>query len=243
VICFSPRHDLTIAKMSEREVLAVVNLWKEQTKELSEIDFINHIQIFENRGEMMGCSNPHPHGQIWAEKNIPNESAKEIAHQKQYWEKHHSSLLMDYLEKEKEKKERIVLENDSFTALVPYWAVWPFETMILPNRPMQSLLDASEKEKEDLARIVRLLSIKYDNLFEVSFPYSMGLHQAPSDGRDHPYYQFHLHYYPPLLRSATIKKFMVGYELLAMAQRDITSEMSAARLREMSSTHYRENRS
>ena len=242
VICFSPRHDLTLSRMEVSDILKVVNMWADQYEDLGSMDFINHVQIFENRGAMMGCSNPHPHGQIWAEKYVPGLPALEISNQEKYFGENGSNLLGDYLSYELEKKERIVYENSSFAVIVPFWAVWPFETMILPKRNLPSLAFLSSIEKEDLAEAVRILGIKYDNLFSTSFPYSMGIHQAPTDGRDHPELTMHFHYFPPLLRSATVKKFMVGYELMAMAQRDVTAELSAARLRELPEVHFLDTR-
>lgn len=233
VICFSPRHDLTIPQMPLPEIRRVVDLWHDQYKELSGYDFINHVQIFENKGSVMGCSNPHPHGQIWAQESIPVEPQKEDTRQRQYFEKHGKTLLTDYLAKELEQKKRLVVQNESFVALVPFWAVWPFETMIVSRRPVQSLLQMSQAEKTDLAAIYKALTIRYDNLFQVSFPYSAGIHQSPTNGKANEHWHFHLHFYPPLLRSATVKKFMVGYEMLGNPQRDITAESSAQRLRDL----------
>jgi len=187
----------------------------------------------------MGCSNPHPHGQIWSSEGIPVEPAKEGLRQKTYFENHGKTLLSDYLQAELEKKDRILFENDSFVALVPYWAVWPFETMIVSKRSVQNVLQLDENERTDLAGIYKNLTIKYDNLFETSFAYSAGIHQAPTDGRDYPEWHLHMHFYPPLLRSATVKKFMVGYEMLATPQRDITAEQAARRLRDLSEIHYK----
>lgn len=238
VICFSPRHDLTISLMDVQDVQVVVKTWQKEYEELGKIDYINHIQIFENRGAVMGCSNPHPHGQIWAEEIIPDIPGREQIMQREYLEKRGTSLLTDYVRMELEKNERIVFENDSFVALVPFWAVWPYETMILPKRQMRHIGEMDEKESADLADALKRMGTRFDNLFKTSFPYSMGIHQAPTDGEDHGEWHFHIHYYPPLLRSATVKKFMVGYEMLAMPQRDITAEASAASLRDCSETHY-----
>jgi UDPglucose--hexose-1-phosphate uridylyltransferase len=239
VICFSPRHDLTIPEMEINAIKKVVDLWQKEYAELGDKDFINHVQIFENKGAIMGCSNPHPHGQIWAQSSLPVEVQKECNRQEAYLKKHGSPLLVDYLTKELEKKERIVIENESFVTLVPYWATWPFETMILPKRAVQKITQLTEKEKTDFADIYKKITTKYDNMFNVSFPYSAGIHQAPTDGQDHPEWQMHMHFYPPLLRSATVKKFMVGYEMLANAQRDITAEQSAQRLKDLSLIHYK----
>ena len=239
VICFSPRHDLTVPEMEQKDVRKVVDLWCEQFEELGSKDFINYVQIFENKGSIMGCSNPHPHGQVWASSSVPGEPAKEAIRLKAYYDKNGRTLLEDYLAKELDKSERILVENDHFVALVPFWAVWPFETMIISRRPVQNILDLTSAEKDALADIYRRLTIKYDNLFEVSFPYSAGLHQAPTDGEDHPEWHLHMHFYPPLLRSATVKKFMVGYEMLGNPQRDITPEQAAQRLKDLPVEHYK----
>lgn len=239
VICFSPRHDLTVPLMNLTDVRKVVDLWLEQYAELGNIEYINHVQIFENKGSMMGCSNPHPHCQIWAQNSIPVELVKEQKNLSAYFKKNGRSLLSDYLDLELKKKIRIVCQNDSFITLVPFWAAWPFETMIISRRAISSLEALTENEKTDLAEIYRLLTIRYDNLFETAFPYSMGIHQAPTDGMKHPEWHLHMHFYPPLLRSANIKKFMVGYEMLANPQRDFTAEQSAERLYEQSDKHYK----
>jgi len=238
VICFSPRHDLTLPLMEVEDIRRVVDVWEEEYRLLGEKEFINYVQIFENRGATMGCSNPHPHGQIWSNETIPQIPQQETNMQRHYLETHQNCLLCDYVKKETERGERIVVENDSFVALIPFWAVWPFETMVLPRRHVASLSDLSESERTDLASIMKRLGIRYDNLFRTHFPYSMGLHQRPTDAQEHSEWHFHIHYYPPLLRSATVKKFMVGYELLATVQRDITAESAAARLRELSETHF-----
>ena len=238
VICFSPRHDLTLPLMEVEDIRRVVDVWEEEYRLLGEKEFINYVQIFENRGATMGCSNPHPHGQIWSNETIPQIPQQETNMQRHYLETHQNCLLCDYVKKEAERGERIVVENDSFVALIPFWAVWPFETMVLPRRHVASLSDLSESERTDLASIMKRLGIRYDNLFRTHFPYSMGLHQRPTDAQEHSEWHFHIHYYPPLLRSATVKKFMVGYELLATVQRDITAESAAARLRELSETHF-----
>ncbi len=231
VICFSPRHDLTMADMSSLEIRKVVDAWIQEYETLGALDFIRYVQIFENKGAIMGCSNPHPHGQIWAQASIPDEPLKKQKAQLTYWKKHQRTLLSDYLQAELQKKERIVFENDHFGVLVPFWAVWPFETMIIPKRAMPSISALNEAEKTGLADAYGQLARLYDGLFETSFPYSAGIHQAPTDGKPHPEWHFHLVFYPPLLRSATVKKFMVGYEMLANPQRDITPERAAAMLR------------
>ncbi|MBI9066242.1 MAG: UDP-glucose--hexose-1-phosphate uridylyltransferase [Salinivirgaceae bacterium] len=240
VICFSPKHNLTIPEMDVNVIKKVVDLWCDEYESLGKMDFINHVQIFENKGAVMGCSNPHPHGQIWAQSSIPDEVMKESEKQKLYFDRKNNTLLSDYLHQELKKDERIVLENDTFVSLVPFWAVWPFETMILPKRIVSKITDLTQQEKMDFADMYKKLTIKYDNLFEVSFPYSAGIHQAPTDGLEHPEWHLHMHFYPPLLRSASVKKFMVGYEMMANAQRDITAEQAAQRLNELSNTHYKQ---
>jgi len=240
VICFSPRHDLTLPEMSLAEIRKVVDVWAEQYEELGALPQINHVQIFENKGAMMGCSNPHPHCQVWASETLPNEPAKEVAALTGYWQEHHSCLLCDYLALEERRRVRIVCANEHFVALVPFWAIWPFETMLLSRRHVSSLLELTGAERDGLAEIIRRLTTKYDNLFQISFPYSMGFHQRPTDGRDYSAWHLHAHYYPPLLRSATVRKFMVGYEMLSEPQRDIPAEAAAARLRELSEVHYSE---
>jgi UDPglucose--hexose-1-phosphate uridylyltransferase len=265
VVCFSPRHDLTLPEMDVAGIRAVVDLWAREYAELGAREDIGWVQIFENKGELMGCSNPHPHGQIWAQSSIPGEPAKEDEHQRAYFAAHGRTLLADYLAAELEAGERIVVENASFVALVPFWAVWPFETIVVARQPHASILDLSDAERTDLADILKRMTTRYDNLFETSFPYSMGLHQSPTrdmgletpetTGLSSPesgvpgprsqvsspksHWHFHLHFYPPLLRSATVKKFMVGYEMLGEAQRDLTPEAAAQRLREQSDVHYR----
>lgn len=241
VICYSPNHGLTLPLMEVNAIIDVITLWQKEYNELGENPNINHVQIFENKGAIMGCSNPHPHGQIWAERAIPQEVKKKVVKQKTYWDNNTTSLLGDYLSQELEAKERIVLENESFVALVPYWAVWPFETMIVPKRHLTSISSLTPQEVNDYAAILKALTIRYDNLFETSFPYSAGIHQAPTDGLDNSHWHMHMSFYPPLLRSAEVKKFMVGYEMFANPQRDITAEQAAQRLRDCSSTHYTKN--
>ncbi|MGC9999846.1 MAG: UDP-glucose--hexose-1-phosphate uridylyltransferase [Bryobacteraceae bacterium] len=241
VVCFSPRHDLAIAEMDAGAVRRVVDAWVDEYSELMARPGIGYVQIFENRGAMMGCSNPHPHGQIWAPSTIPNEPAKEHAAQKAYFESHGRTLLADYADVELKLGERIVAVNASFVVLTPFWAVWPFEVMIVSRRPVSGLDRMTERERDDLAAAMKSVATRYDNLFEVSFPYTMGFHQRPA-GAEYPFWHFHAHYYPPLLRSATVRKFMVGYEMLATPQRDITPEAAAARLRELSEVHYRQRK-
>jgi len=217
----------------------VVRVWQNQYRDLGAKSFINHIQIFENRGAMMGCSNPHPHGQIWGEEIIPDIPRKELENQCEYMLRHGSPMLLDYARYELEQKVRIVVMNEHFVGLVPFWAVWPYETMILPaRRAVASIDELTDEEVAAMADIIRRLGIKYDNLFSTSFPYSMGIHQKPTDGGEYQGCVMHFHYYPPLLRSATVKKFMVGYEMMGMPQRDITAEGSAKNLRELSEIHY-----
>ncbi|MDB5080909.1 MAG: UDP-glucose-hexose-phosphate uridylyltransferase [Chloroflexi bacterium] len=238
VICFSPRHDLTLARMEPADIRKVVDAWAEQYQELGSLPYIGHVQIFENRGAMMGASNPHPHGQIWAEELVPNEPSKEQAAQARYQTEHGSCLLCDYTKLEIKDGSRIVVENDEWLAVVPFWAVWPFETLVVSKRHAGAISDLDDAQKDGLAALLKQLTTRYDNLFEVSFPYSMGFHQAPTDGKEYPHHHLHAHFFPPLLRSATIRKFMVGYELLGNAQRDITAESSAERLRSLADEHY-----
>ncbi len=234
VICFSPRHDLTLAGMDVPSIRKVVDVWAQQAEELGHRDDIGYVQIFENRGAMMGASNPHPHCQVWASRSLPDEQVLELAAQKAYLADHGKSLLAAYLDLELAAADRLVVQNDHFVALVPYWAVWPFETLVLPRHPVARLGDLDPAARDGLADILQQLTSTYDRVFDVSFPYSMGLHPAPPDGQDHPEWQFHLHFYPPLLRSATVRKFMVGFELLASPQRDITPESAADILRQAS---------
>jgi UDPglucose--hexose-1-phosphate uridylyltransferase len=234
VICFSPRHDLTLAKMSVAEIRAVVDVWTEQSVELGSREDIRYVQIFENRGAMMGASNPHPHGQLWASRSIPNEVLSELAGQREYFTKNNAVLLCEYQKLEESLGERVVAQNENFVAVVPFWAVWPFEVMILPRRHVTELQAFTEAERSDFAAILQAVTATYNQVFDTPFPYSMGLHPAPCDGQEHPEWQFHAHFYPPLLRSASIRKFMVGYELLGSPQRDITPEAAAETLRQAS---------
>ena len=238
VLCFSPKHHLTLSMMEPSDIRAVVDCWADQFQELGAKPEINYVQIFENRGSMMGASNPHPHCQIWSTATIPNipltEQNSFLAHQKEKG----SCLLCDYYRIEKRAKTRIAVENDHFLAVVPFWAVWPFETTLLSARHVGSFADLNSTERDALGEILKRLTTRYDNLFQTSFPYSMGFHQRPTDKYDHPEWHFHAHFYPPLLRSATVRKFMVGFELLGMPQRDITPETSAERLRAVSDTQH-----
>lgn len=238
VMCFSPRHDLTLARMEQTDIVKVVKAWRTEYENLGALPDINHVTIFENRGDVMGCSNPHPHCQIWAEDIIPDLPAKELERQAAWYREKESIMLLEYARQELAKKERVVCANDHYVALVPFWAVWPFEILVLPTAPVKSLSDLSEAQITAFAEIMQKVTIRYDNLFQCSFPYSMGIHQLPTDGGKHPGAQFHVHFFPPLLRSASVRKFMVGYEMLAMPQRDLTAEQAAARLRDLSEVHY-----
>jgi UDPglucose--hexose-1-phosphate uridylyltransferase len=239
VVCFSPRHDLSLPELSLPEVERVVVAWTEQTRELGARDGIHYVQVFENKGAMMGASNPHPHSQVWASAVVPTEPAKELSAQADYLRQHGACLLCDYAAAETGRGQRLVAANEHFIAVVPFWAVWPFEVLLIARRHMSALADLAPADVKGLADLLRRITARYDNLFETSFPYSMGFHQAPTDGQPHPAWHLHAHFYPPLLRSATVRKFMVGYELLAMPQRDLTPEMAADRLRSLSDQHYR----
>jgi UDPglucose--hexose-1-phosphate uridylyltransferase len=233
VICFSPRHDLTLATMTPEEIEPVVHTWMEQFQELGALDAINYVQIFENRGAMMGASNPHPHCQIWSTATIPVEPAKELAAQRAYFQSHNRCLLCDYVAVERRQQERWLFENDGFIAVVPFWAVWPFEVLVCSRRHMASMDYFIPDDARNLSHMLHRVTATYDKIFGVPFPYSMGFHQSPSNGMEHPEWHFHAHFYPPLLRSATIRKFMVGFEMLGNPQRDITPEIVAARIREI----------
>lgn len=231
VVCFSPRHDLTLANMTVTQIEEVIKVWIKEINDLREK--YQWVQIFENKGELMGCSNPHPHGQIWASNFIPNEIEKEDKQQKKYYKTKNTVMLADYLRQELKIRTRVVLENDNWVVVVPFWAIWPFETILLPKRHIPSFVSVSKNEIFDLAKIMKNLLITYDKLFNTSMPYSMGWHFAPFNGKNNNHWQLHAHYYPPLLRSATIKKYIVGYEMLAEAQRDLTAEQSVERLRKI----------
>ncbi len=238
VICYSPNHSLTLAEMDHAGVRTVIDLWAAQYRELGALPYVNYVQIFENRGAIMGSSNPHPHGQVWCNETVPQEPSVEGEHQAAYLAERGSCLLCDYAALEERRGERAVCGNAHFVAVVPYWATWPFETMILSRRHATSLLDLTDAERDALADVVHQVTVRYDNLFEVSFPYTMGIHQQPTDGVEHRAWHLHVHFYPPLLRSATVRKFMVGYEMLANPQRDLTAESAAARLRALSATRF-----
>lgn len=238
VLCFHPDHSLTIARMTREEIRPVIDAWVEEYRELGCTDWIEYVQIFENRGAMMGASNPHPHCQIWSTGFVPDEPAEETEAQREHLARTGRCLLCDYLETERAAGERIVFENEHFTALVPWWAVWPFEVILLSRRHAGAMPELTGDERDALADALKRLTTRYDNLFQTSFPYTMGFHQSPTNGKAHPEWHFHAHYYPPLLRSATVRKFMVGFEMLAMPQRDITPESAAERLRECSEEHF-----
>jgi len=237
VICFSPRHDLTVAEMAVSDIRKVVDVWAEQTADLGAR--YRWVQVFENKGGVMGCSNPHPHGQVWAGDFLPNELAVEDREQRKYKKEHGSVLLLDYVMRELADGSRLVVSNDHWAAVVPFWAVWPYEILLLPRRHVLRFPDLTDAERESLSEVLQALLIRYDNLFDTSFPYSMGWHGAPNEAGDLGHWQLHAHFYPPLLRSADVKKFMVGYEMLAEAQRDLTAEQVAERLRGLPSKHYK----
>lgn len=237
VICFSPKHNLTLAELSHTDILAVVNTWKQQYIELAAQ--FNCVHIFENKGEMMGCSQPHPHGQIWAHAHYSTEIEKENTRQREYFDQHNRALLLDYVSQEQKDEVRIVCENDHWLVVVPYWAKWPFETLLLPTSAISDIGQLSDAQANQLAAILSTLTIKYDNVFNCSFPYSMGWHNAPSDLKVRDHWLLHAHFYPPLLRSSSVKKHMVGYEMMAESQRDLTPEQAASILRSASPTHYK----
>jgi len=235
VICFSPDHSKSLAELDVYEIQKVVAVWKEEFVSLATERGINYVQIFENKGAVMGCSNPHPHGQIWSQSTLPNEVQKKDIQQFNYFEKHKKSLLEMYVSQELADKERIVFENNLFVVLVPFWAVWPFEAMILPKKSMKDISQLTAQESFCFAEAIAALTKAYDTLFDCSFPYSSGIHQAPTNTNNNQHWHWHMSFYPPLLRSATVKKFMVGYEMFGMPQRDITAESAAKLLRKNSS--------
>jgi UDPglucose--hexose-1-phosphate uridylyltransferase len=238
VLCFHPDHSLTLARMTKAEIRAVVDAWTREYEELAALGWIEYVQIFENRGAMMGASNPHPHGQIWSTGFVPDEPAAEARAQREHLDHTGRCLLCDYVSAEHAAGERVIFENEHFAALVPWWAVWPFEVLLVSKRHASAMPEFSSDERDGLADALKRLTTRYDNLFETSFPYTMGFHQAPADGAKHPEWHFHAHFYPPLLRSATVRKFMVGFEMLGMPQRDITPESAAERLRACSEVHF-----
>lgn len=231
VICFSPQHNVTLASMKTPAIRKVIDLWAEQIDELEQT--YQSVQVFENKGAIMGCSNPHPHGQIWASNFLPNEITKEDSTQRDYFQKNQTPMLIDYVQLELEQQDRIVVENENWLVVVPFWAMWPFETLLLPKKHILRLPNLDDKQRDQLAKILKQLLQKYDRLFDCSFPYSMGWHAQPANHKNNEHWQLHAHFYPPLLRSATVKKFIAGYELLAEPQRDITAEWAAEKLREL----------
>ncbi|MGJ8745392.1 UDP-glucose--hexose-1-phosphate uridylyltransferase [Polaribacter sp.] len=233
VICFSPDHSKSLADMSPVDIDKVIKVWQKEYTTLGALENVNNVQIFENKGAVMGCSNPHPHGQIWSQSTLPNEVEKKDNNQKAYFDKNNASLLGDYLTQELAAKERIIFQNDDFVVLTPFWAVWPFEVMIAPKKQFKDITDLSDSESLAFAEAISVLTKVYDKLFQTSFPYSSGIHQAPTNGEDNKHWHFHMSFYPPLLRSATVKKFMVGYEMFGTPQRDITAEQAATRLRDL----------
>ena len=237
VMCFSERHDLTLPEMERGDIRKVVDMWSDQVAELGQV--WDWVAVFENKGAVMGCSQPHPHGQIWASNFIPNEVAAEDKNQRDWLQATGTVLLVDYAAKETERKDRIVVENDHWIVVVPWWAVWPFEVLVLPRRHVLRLPDLTDAERDSLADVLKRLTTAYDNLFQTEFPYTMGWHGAPMSQGNHDHWQLHAHFYPPLLRSASVRKFMVGYEMLAEAQRDITAESAAERLRDLPAVHYK----
>jgi len=245
VICYSPDHSRTLAELSEQEIEKVISTWIDETNSLSKR--YPWVQIFENKGETMGCSQPHPHGQIWANSFLPTMVAKKDQHQRDYFQQHRSPLLYDYVRRELLRKERVVVETAHWLVVVPYWAGWPFETLVLPKEKVSRITELNEAQQADLATALKDITTRYDNLFQCSFPYCMGWHGAPfsleENGSDEQsqHWQVHASFFPPLLRSATVRKFMVGYEMLAESQRDLTPEQAAERLRSLSNIHYRQN--
>lgn len=238
VICFSADHGKTVPQLSIAEITQVVETWQQQTRELGEK--YPWVQVFENKGAVMGCSNPHPHGQVWAQQSLPSLAEKKLTNFTTYFDRFNRSLLTDYAERESADASRIVCQNDDWLVIVPYWAAWPFETLLIPRFAIKRMTELTAPKSRSLADIVKQITIRYDNLFQCSFPYSMGWHGAPFDGEPHDEWTLHAHFFPPLLRSTTVRKFMVGYEMLAEAQRDITPEQAAERLRLLSDKHYLE---
>lgn len=238
VVCFSPNHSLTLPLLSLENIKNVIQTWQKEYQELGNQKNINYVQIFENKGQIMGCSNPHPHGQIWAHQSIPDQIIQKTNQQKKYWNNNKKSLLSAYLKQELKAEKRILIENDFFVTLVPYWAVWPYETMLIPKNHLKDISEFNEKHIKSFADILKKTTIMYDNLFEISFPYSAGIHQAPTDGKKYDFWHFHMSFFPPLLRNASVKKFMVGYEMFATPQRDISPEKAAAMLKNLPKKHY-----
>ena len=233
VVCFSPDHSKSLADMALEDINKIVHTWQKEYTKLGNNDMINYVQIFENKGAVMGCSNPHPHGQIWGESTLPNEAYKKDKQQRDYFNKNKSSLLGDYLKQELETNERMIYQNDDFVVLTPFWAFWPFETMIIPKQQHANITNISEYESLGFADAISKITKAYDKLFECSFPYSSGIHQSPTNGETNVHWHWHMSFYPPLLRSATVKKFMVGYEMFGSPQRDITAEQAVYRLKSL----------
>ena len=227
VVCFSPDHSKSLAQMSVKGIQKVIQTWKDEFQALKKNRHINYVQIFENKGAIMGCSNPHPHGQIWSQSSLPNEIVKKGIQQKKYFDEYGETLLSDYLKQELKLQDRIVFENRAYVVLVPFWAVWPFETMIIPKLPEKDISEILMEESIFYAEAISVITKSYNKLFNCEFPYSSGIHQAPTNGADNKHWHWHMSFYPPLLRSATIKKFMVGYEMFATPQRDFTPEKAA----------------
>ena len=242
VVCFSENHSATVPELELSQIEAVIQVWIDECISISKNNTIHHIQIFENKGSIMGCSNPHPHCQIWAQESIPDIVQKEHVNQFDFFTQHNSQLLAEYVQQEIDKGERVVCENEYFIALVPFWAIWPFETIIIPKHNHPQIISLSNSEISSFASIYKEITCKYDNLFSVSFPYSAGIHQAPYNTENIEHWRWHMHFYPPLLRSAEIKKYMVGYEMLAEPQRDITPEQAAQILQKASSIHFKHKR-
>ena len=233
VICFSPDHSKSLAQMEVKDIKKVVQVWIKEYLELKSLEHINYVQIFENKGSIMGCSNPHPHGQIWSQTTLPNEVLKKDKQQLNYFQEHRKTLLSDYLAQELKLQERIIYENEAFVVLVPFWAIWPYETMIVPKKAQKDISVMNDKEMGLFAEAITVLTSTYDKLFNCSFPYSSGIHQAPTTNQKNEHWHWHMSFYPPLLRSATVKKFMVGYELFANPQRDITPESATVTLKNL----------
>jgi UDPglucose--hexose-1-phosphate uridylyltransferase len=241
VLCFSPRHDLSLARMTTAQIRPVVDAWADEVETLGRRPDVGYVQVFENKGTLMGCSNPHPHGQVWATRHVPTLPARKDAALRAYLAREGRDLVGDYLAQEVRERGRLVCENAHWVALVPFWAVWPFETMLVPRRRVADLPSLEAPERDALADVLRRLTVRYDNLFRCSFPYSMGWHGRPTQGEDHSHWRLHAVFFPPLLRSATVRKFLVGYEMTGEPQRDLTPEEAAARLREAPESRYPED--
>jgi len=233
VICFSPDHSKSLAQMEVEDIQKVIFAWQREYKELGDTSGINYVQIFENKGAVMGCSNPHPHGQIWSQSTLPNEVDKKDKQQQAYYIKNKRSLLGDYIKQELKLRYRIIFENEAFVVLIPFWAIWPFETMIVPKRQQSNILVLNKDESLQYAEAISVITKAYDKLFSTSFPYSSGIHQAPTNNQNNGHWHWHMSFYPPLLRSATVKKFMVGYEMFGSPQRDITPEIATKMIKDL----------